>query len=114
MGALQRRADETFSSRHQMISSHFYCLITFVENASDQAFNARLCDVRKDNLMVLLSAAVRPGSIFEMVFGDKHIPMVVTYCIPDVVRQGWYHCGFQNRSSASENLVSLFSKKTLV
>ena len=114
MGALKRKADDRWFPRHHVISPNFTGRLSFAADDQSTGIEAKVNDVSQDGLGVLLGTMVRPGQIFHLIFAEREIPMVVVYCIPDVVRQGFYRCGLQRRSNSTENLVHLFAEYGLI
>ena len=114
MGALRQRADSRWFPRHHLVSSKYTERLAFAADDASLGIQARVNDVSQNGLGVTVGTMVRPGQVFQLIFAGREIPMVVIYCIPDLVRQGFYRCGLQRRSSSSENLVVLFAERGLI
>lgn len=114
MGARLERADDRWFPRHHVVSPSFRGRLAFAADDHGRGIEAKVIDVSRDGLGVVVGTMVRPGQIFHLLFGDREIPMVVIYCIPDLVVPGCYRCGLQRRSSCADNLVSLFTEHGLI
>ncbi len=72
--------------------------------------NARVLDVSRDGLGVLVEREMKAGDLFEFELDGKRIRLNVVYCQRDLIHPGSHRAGLRRVGSA-ENLIGLFSSQ---
>lgn len=101
--ALPQPSENRWFPRYHTVNREFR--ISFL--AADGAVNARLLDVSRDGLGVLVDREVSKNAALAFELEGKHIKMSVVYCQKDLIHVGWFRVGLR-RQGSQENLVGLF------
>ena len=81
--------------------------------APGDALQARIVDVSRDGLGVLLGRGVEAGALYEFVLDGKRVKMQIVYCQRDLIHHGSWRAGLRRVGSA-ENLVGLFAAAKVI
>lgn len=81
-------------------------------DASGHEINARIVDVSRDGLGVLLTRSLPSGSLLAIEIGDRRVELSVVYCLPDLIHTGEFRAGLRRRGA--DNLESWFAQLGLI
>jgi hypothetical protein len=112
MGSARQPAEQRWFPRYHPVAPTFKGRLSFAIDG--RSVEARLSDVSRDGLGVVLSELVKPGETLNLVFAEREIGMVVIWCIPDLIHKGSFRAGLHRRNGSSENLVSLFAAHGII
>lgn len=108
MGLPKTKEDRWFPRYHTVNAD---CLIQL--KSADEALNARVLDVSRDGLGVLVSREIKSGAAFEFELDGKRIKMQVVFCQRDLIHAGMWRSGLRRVGSA-ENLVNVFASQKCI
>ncbi len=107
---LENKADDRWLPRYHTVNREYHVELS---PKAGGALSARLLDVSRDGLGILLEREVRAGETYDLEVDGKGIRVKVVYCIRDLIHAGAYRVGMQ-RVGSTENLVSLFAAQKCI
>jgi hypothetical protein len=101
-------SEQRWIPRYHSVIGDYHAQLIQGSGSEAREVKARVIDVSRDGLGILVNEALNPGTHLTLIIEDKQIQLQVVYCVKDLIHYDNHRCGLQRMASA-ENLVNLFS-----